>query len=500
MGATRWQESRLLLVVAGLALLASAPGILAAFKVTNAWAVGGAVAGAAVLIAVAAAWQERYKRIALRSDQQAYSLEAGCLVLPGGQLPKVHQVTDPILLGVHPSTPAPADVAAQAGGSVPERVPAYIPRDVDVELRKRVASGGFVLLVGDSTAGKSRAAYEALAALPEHLLIVPHNHDAVPAAVIKAASVRRCVLWLDDLENYLGSGGLTRANIGRFLAGKRSHRVIIATIRAAEEARIISESAGEETGWQSRNQASEVLEQAQRIQLLRMFSPLEKERARANTWDPRIADALAHADDYGVAEYLAAGPVLMRDWEDAWSPNTDPRAPSYPRGAALIAAAVDIRRGGYISPLPRSLLEEAHDYYLLQHGGSRLRPESLADAWAWATRPQRATTALLQHVDEQHVQVFDYLLDTVQLRSGPGAHAPESVLEAAAADSAPVDADNIARTAWYYGRYHLAEIAWFAAYRTRAKDLGPEHLDTLASRGSHANMLRDTGRSAEAES
>jgi tetratricopeptide (TPR) repeat protein len=301
------------------------------------------------------------------------------------------------------------------------------------------------------------------------------------------------------LENYLGSGGLTRANIGRLLAGKRSHRVIVATIRAAEEARILSESAGEERGWQSRNQASEVLEQAHRVQLSRMFSPLEKERARANTWDPRVADALAHADDYGVAEYLAAGPELMRDWEDAWSPNTDPHAPGHPRGAALIAAAADIRRGGYISPLPRSLLEQAHDYYLLQHGGSRLRPESLADAWAWATSPRRATTALLQHVDEQHVQVFDYLLDTVQLRS-PRARVPDSVLEAAVADSAPVDADNIARTAWYYGRYHLAEIAWLAAYRTRAKDLGPEHLDTLASRGSHANMLRDTGRSAEAES
>jgi hypothetical protein len=36
--------------------------------------------------------------------------------------------------------------------------------------------------------------------------------------------------------------------------------------------------------------------------------------------DPRIVEALTHADLYGVAEYMAAGPELVRDWEDAWSP------------------------------------------------------------------------------------------------------------------------------------------------------------------------------------
>jgi hypothetical protein len=388
MGAARWRERRLLLVVAGLALLASAPATLAALKVTNGWAVGGATVGAAALIAIAAVWQERYKRIAQRSDEQAHIIEMGCLVLPGGQLPKVGQVTDPILLGVHPSTPVRADADTGAGEPLPERVPAYVARDVDAELRQRLATGGFALLVGDSTAGKSRAAYEAIAALQDHVLIVPQNRAALAAAIVKAANVRRCVLWLDDLENYLGQGGLTRTNIGRLLAGRRSHRVIVATLRAAEEARITNETAANERGWQSYRHAREVLEQAHRIQLPRMFSSSEQERAQANAWDPRIAHALAHANEYGVAEYLAAGPELMRDWENAWSPNTDLHAPSHPRGAALIAAAIDIRRGGYTSPLPRSLLQGVHDHYLRQRGGPRLRPEPLADAWAWATRPR----------------------------------------------------------------------------------------------------------------
>jgi tetratricopeptide (TPR) repeat protein len=486
--------------VGGLALLASAPAVLAAFGLANRWAVSIATAGAAVLIAAAAVWQERYKRAAQRSDERALSLEAGCLVLSNGRLPKVCQVADPILLGVHPSSPVRIQSHSQRGDLLPERVPEYVPRDIDVELRQRLGMSGFVLLVGDSTAGKSRAAYEAIVSLQNHLLIAPHGGDALAAAVSKAASTRRCVLWLDDLEKYLGTGGLTRANIGRLLGDKQSHRVVVATMRAAEETRIMSEVAADEHAWQSHKEALDVLEQAHRIPLPRIFSPAELERARAFRGDSRIVDALGQASIYGIAEYLAAGPELLRDWENAWSPNTDPRAPSHPRGAALIAAAIDIRRSGYASPLPRNLLEQVHGHYLSQHGGSRLCPESLADAWTWTTRPQRATTALLHCIDDRHVQVFDYLLDAVQRRAGPGGHAPDSVLEAALGECAPVDAVNIGGTAYFHGQYDLAEAAWLTAYRSQARDLGPEHLNTLESCGSRANMLRDLGRYEECES
>ena len=382
-----------------------------------------------------------------------------------------------------------------------ERVPAYVPRDVDEDLRRRLVGSGFVVLVGDSSAGKSRAAFEAvIAVLPDHVLIVPQNRDAVPAAVSAAEGTRRCVLWLDDLESYVGAGGLTRVGVARLIAGRRTHRVIVATLRAAEEALLTSDAAGEEGGWQSRRDAREALELAHRIPVSRLFSEPELERASARAWDPRIAEALAHADLYGVAEYLAAGPELLRDWEDAWSPNTDPRTPSHPRGAALIAAATDLRRGGFASPLPCRMIEEAHEHYLHERGGARLRPEPLRDAWAWATRARRATTALLQPVDDDHVQVFDYLLDVVQRRCRPGHHVPDSILEAALDVSGPIDADNIARTAGHNGRYQLAEKASYQAYRTYESTLGTEHRDTLAARAFHADILREIGRNAEAES
>ncbi|HWG63350.1 MAG TPA: tetratricopeptide repeat protein [Streptosporangiaceae bacterium] len=435
------------------------------------------------------------------ADDPAADLERGCLGLPGGRLPKVREVSDPVMLGVHPSSPVPAGSHGPAGEPLLERVPAYVPRDVDDELRRRLAVSGFVLIVGDSAAGKSRAASEAIAALPDHVLVVPQSRESVSVAVDKAAGTRRCVLWLDDLENYLGPGGLTREGVARVVAGKRSHRVIVATLRAAEEALLLADDAGrEEGGWQSHRDARKVLEQAHRIPLPRIFSRPEQERARARAFDPRIADALTHMSVYGLAEYVAAGPELVRDWENAWGPNTDPRAPSHPRGAALVTAAVEVRRGGYTSPLPREVLEAVHDYYLRERGGALLRPEPLAEAWEWATRPRRATTALLQGFGSQHLHVFDYLLDAVQRQSAPGDHPPDSILEVALAAAAPADADDIAAMAYHHGRYQLAEAAWLRAYRAREDHLGPEHADTLASRASHANALRELQRYVEYES
>ena len=426
--------------------------------------------------------------------------KSGCLVLAGGKSPKVRQIPDPIMLGVHPAPPASSADRVQVGEPFRARVPVYVRRDVDEELRTWLERSGFVILVGDSSAGKSRAAFEAISALPDHILLVPQNRDAVAAAASTAAATRRCVLWLDDLERYLGAGGLTRADIVRVITGKRSHRVIVATLRAAEEALLTSDAAGEEDGWRSRRDVRELLDLAHRIRLPRMFSMPEVERARACSSDSRIAEALAHADEYGLAEYLAAGPELLHDWEDGWSPNTDPHAPSHPRGAALVAAAIDLRRGGFISPLPSQLVEQVHTRYLDERGGDRLRPETLEDAWAWATKARRATTALLQPVDDQQVQVFDYLLDITQRSSQPGGNVPDSILETALEAANPSDAENIARTADYYGRYHLAEAASYKAYRSHESNLGAEHRDTLAARGFHADTLRELGRYAEYES
>jgi tetratricopeptide (TPR) repeat protein len=419
----------------------------------------------------------------------------GCLLLSGRRTPKVRAVRDPVVLGVHPASTVDVGVRGPAGQILQERVPVYVPRDADGELESRVADSVFVLLVGDSSAGKSRAAYQALAGLPDHVLIVPRDRASLPSAIGRAAATRRCVLWLDDLEGYLGAGVLTRADVVALVSERRAHRVVMATLRAAEEAVLSAEDARTP----GRREIHEVLDLACRIPISRTFSPSEQSRATALAWDPRISEALEHMDHYGIPEYLAAGPELMHAWEDAWSANTDRGAPGHPRGAALIAAAVDVRRSGYVSPLPRALLEQVHESYLEQRGGSRLRPEALAEAWAWATSPRRATTALLEPLGDRQVQVFDYLLDRVQRQSRPSDHVPAAVIEAALTVSSPADADSIGELAYEHGRYDLAEKAFHVSYQARAETLGAEHLDTLTARADHAYMLRDLDRPAEAE-
>ncbi len=415
-------------------------------------------------------------------------------------------------------------------------MPVYIPRDVDDGLRELLARGGFVLVVGDSTAGKTRASWEAVrATLPEHTIIAPVDRDAVRAALSVAAERRRCVLWLDDVEGYLGKGGLRRNDVQRLISGKDHHRVIVATLRAAEEERLTAHST--EEGRQAGKDVEETLSQAHRIYLPRMFSASERERARARDWDPRIAQALDHADDYGIAEYIAAGPELLRDWQNAWSPNTEHGAPTHPRAAALISVAVELRRAGHSAAIPRTLLEQLHEHYLSAHGGSRLRPEPLPAAWEWATKPRRATTALLQPVDHERVEVFDYLVDIAQRTAGPGHEVAAKVLLAALPDCSPSDADAIATTAYDHGHFEVAVAGWQAAgvlpretaaetltrrnnlaralrklgrlheaeaehravIAQRTRLLGPRHADTLISRDNLANVIRDLGRLAEAE-
>jgi hypothetical protein len=106
----------------------------------------------------------------------------------------------PRLLGVHASSqidPAATDL------------PAYMPRDLDADLRTAIIAaaeqGGFVLLVGESSVGKSRALFEAVrAVLPDWWLIHPRHADMV--RLLAAAPTQRTVVWLDQLQRYLDDG------------------------------------------------------------------------------------------------------------------------------------------------------------------------------------------------------------------------------------------------------------------------------------------------------
>ena len=114
---------------------------------------------------------------------------------------------DPRRLGVHAAISVPG---------VPDEVPPeYVPRDTDAAeygVRAKVAAaaerGGFVLLVGGSSVGKTRSAVEAVKALlPDWWLV----HPAGPAevAALAASAIRRgwwCG-WMSCSATWTASAG-----------------------------------------------------------------------------------------------------------------------------------------------------------------------------------------------------------------------------------------------------------------------------------------------------
>jgi tetratricopeptide (TPR) repeat protein len=490
-----WRTTRAALAAAGLVLIAGTPASMAAAGVSTPLLLAGGTAAAAGVVVVGGIGQDRYRRRRARRKEQMLRVQHGSSpVLADWKPPKVREIADPVVLGTHRAAPAEAGAGDTADSA---SAPAYIPRDQDGELRELLAAGGFVLLVGDSTAGKTRMAFEALhATLPDHSLIAPDGMDAIPDAVSQAADERRCVLWLDDLERFLGPGGITAADLARLLSDTGQHRVIVATIRAAEQARLTADLRDDDRAWQGLRDVREVLDQARQIRIARLFTMSELERAKTRDWDPRIADAIEHADTRGVAEWLAAGPLLLGDWERARSSTTETLA----QGAAIVTAAVDLRRAGYLSPIPRDLLGDVHGHYLDDAEPARVPRELPGEAWAWATT-RRAATRLLTPAGDNRVGVFDYLTDTAQRRAGPLDRVLEPVVRSALACASALDANSIARTAYNQGRWQLAADAWRVACDLLAAEpgVGQHHADTLTCRGNLALVLHDLGRLEEAE-
>ena len=144
--------------------------------------------------------------------------------------------------------------------------------------RPRRERGGFVLLVGGSSVGKTRCAVEAVKALlPEWWLV----HPAGPAEVTALAQAPppRTVVWLDELQRYLdGEHGLT-GGVVRALLSAPHPVVIIGTLWPDRYHAYTAVPAP--GGPDPRAREREVLDLAAVIRIDPEFSPAEQDRARA---------------------------------------------------------------------------------------------------------------------------------------------------------------------------------------------------------------------------
>ena len=201
---------------------------------------------------------------------------------------------DPRLLGVHR--------AISADGAT-GFLPPYIVRDIDTEqdgLRAKVRAAaegsGFILLVGGSSVGKTRSAYEAAKELLSGWWLAQPADPADPVEIreLVEAPIPRTVVWLDELQRYFGPRGLTAGHVRALLTGL-GPIVLIGTIWPHRYSAYIKiPHANEPDPYE---QERELLALADVVTLDTAFSAAEHDRARnAASMDDRIKLGLSSAN------------------------------------------------------------------------------------------------------------------------------------------------------------------------------------------------------------
>ncbi|MGX4656311.1 hypothetical protein ACWCHM_21740 [Micromonospora sp. SCSIO 07396] len=323
------------------------------------------------------------------------------LILDGSILLHPLDQYDPVAdLGVHP----PIQVDGRP------RLTPYVDRSVDANIDACIQAGGLVLLEGDSSAGKTRSAYEAatrwFAANADWVFLRARDGAALRRAVEARFTFNRTVIWLDDLENYLTSGGLDGSLVRAILPPGKTDVVLLATIRSAAKSAFQGDPLYPDLPTFAPD-TRRVFALAQVVRLSRELTSSEWAKAEKLREDPRIAAALDNEDGVGLAEHLSAGPATVERWLSG-------RHGVSPWGAALISAVIDFRRAGYLAPVPRSWLKRAATSYVGKREARRFNHLKFSAALAWATQPVRGASACLEEVEDGKYLAFDYLVDHTQ--------------------------------------------------------------------------------------
>jgi non-ribosomal peptide synthetase-like protein len=355
--------------------------------------------------------------------------------------------------------------------------PPYVRREVDELLDQALQQRRFVLVVGPAKAGKSRSAIEAARRhLPAAPLVVPGDGARALAELVAGAPAGEDpgprVLWLDDLDRYLGDASGFDVELLRWLGRPYGRTVVVATIDQARRDDLRATRG--EIGWVARR----VLERMAGIELASRLRPAERAEAERRYPDLDL--------DRGIGAPLAAAPAL------AWRYRLG-RVVA-PVGRAMVQAALDWRRTGMTRPLAeRELRQLSRRYLEAMHVDPPAGRRAYADGLAWACQPVASEIALLRRVGGRRSDRFvaaDHVVALDQQAGDPEGEIAAAAWELAVAVATPEEAMRVGFSAHVHGNHQAAAAAW-----SRASASGHAEAAPLASL--HLGVVRrgqgDTG-------
>jgi tetratricopeptide (TPR) repeat protein len=367
------------------------------------------------------------------------------LPLPAdGLLPRVTDV-EMYDIGVSPAKPTGGD---------PARRP-YSPRRVDAELSEALGRERFIVLIGDSKSGKSRTMLELLRRdRPRARLLVPRAGPPGLAALRKLSfpdAGDQVVIWLDDLDLFLGPHGIDLKVLSN-LRDRGRDTLVVGTIKTKryEDLRRTEGEVG--------RTARLVLGRAREVWLERLLGDDERREARKLYPDEDFAE-------WGIGEQMVAAPELERLYRAA--PGTDPLA------WAILQATVDWRRIGMDRPIPPDVLRDLSYRYALSTGLAG--PDDFEASLRWVMQEVAGSIALVRRIERRGVvgyEAFDYV---VALADGQGAAGGQPIeayaWDTAAEIGAPMELLGVAFALLTRGDLPRAREAADRAHRTATDEM-----------------------------
>jgi hypothetical protein len=417
----------------------------------------------------------------------------------GGAVPAVARpisAWDAQRLGVHRAISADA----APGQAVPE-LTVYVERGHDSQLRGLLsarAGAMMVVVVGGSSTGKTRAAFEAVRqCLPDWSLLRSLDAADLLDQLRGGAVGPQTVLWLNDSQIFLQGQPDVAVALRRLLA-RDEPVVVIGTMWPEfwKEFTSIPDDGEPDVTPQAREL---LLHDAERVDVPETFTGTDLvQLTRVLSSDPRLATAAEAAEHDGkVVQVLAGGPELVQRYDH-------PADAEDRFGKAVLTAAMDARRVGCETPVGESFLQVAAPAYLDPSDRAGAPDTWFDTGLRHATREIRGIAALTEirqvpGMGSADGYVLHDYLDQHGRRTRRGELVPAEVWGALIADVRdPEDRTRLAQQAEWRGLYRYAvELARPAAEAGQATAMGLM-ARRLAAAGHIADAEEWARRAAEA--